>query len=247
MNKNTAYYERLHDVAKAIVDDPDSIDAATVAALKSATMELAERYSNPEYALKQLYAGDTELSADLRQAFAIVGKYEDAADDGDDDAGDRSDENTGLANHPAVRLATVLVVSGKFSNIGDALNFVLNTSHGAALLHRTNTLKGVDPMESIEKLKAERTQNLLAIGKTGGAVAMAKIINADGDAHGIDESTYTQILTDHAQRIYSNDRPDAAFAKLFSDNGADGVLLRKAHAVVRASQFAAGGAYPYPR
>jgi hypothetical protein len=31
--------------------------------------------------------------------------------------------------------------------------------------------------------------------------------------------------------------PDAAFAKLFSDTGADGVMLRKAHNVVKLSPF----------
>jgi hypothetical protein len=97
----------------------------------------------------------------------------------------------------------------------------------------------------IEKLKAERTQNLLKIGKSGGAVEMAKVLVADNDAHGIDESTYTQILTEHATKCYPDKTPDAAFAKLFSDTSADGTLLRKGHAVVRAGQFASG-AYPFP-
>ena len=92
-------------------------------------------------------------------------------------------------------------------------------------------------MESIEKLKAERTQNLLAIGKAGGAVAMAKIINADNDAHGLSEEEYTRILTEHAQKLYPAKTPDSAFATVFSDTGADGVMLRKAHAVVRLSAF----------
>jgi hypothetical protein len=84
-------------------------------------------------------------------------------------------------------------------------------------------------MESIEKLKAERTEKLLAIGRAGGAVAMAKVLVADNDAHGIDESEYTRIVTEHAQKLYPDKTPDGAFAKLFTDNGAVGVLLRKAH------------------
>ena len=89
----------------------------------------------------------------------------------------------------------------------------------------------------IEKLKAERTENLLAIGKAGGAVAMAKIINADNDAHGLSEAEYTAILTQHAQKLFPDKTPDSAFAKLFADNGPDGVLLRKAHNVVKLSAF----------
>jgi hypothetical protein len=100
------------------------------------------------------------------------------------------------------------------------------------------------PMESIEKLKAERTEKLLAIGKAGGAVAMAKIINADNDAHGIDESEYTRIVTEHAQKLFPDKRSDSAFATVFSDNGPDGVLLRKAHNVVKLS---APTMYPHPR
>jgi hypothetical protein len=103
------------------------------------------------------------------------------------------------------------------------------------------------PMENIEMLKAERKQKLLAIGKSGGAVEMAKIVVADDSAHGLSETEYSEILTEHAQKLYPSASSDSAFAKLFSDNGADGVLLRKAHAVVRASQFASGSAYPFPR
>jgi hypothetical protein len=94
-----------------------------------------------------------------------------------------------------------------------------------------------DHSMDIEKLKAERTENLLAIGKAGGAVAMAKILVADNDAHGIDESEYTQIVTEHAQKLYPDKTPDSAFAKLFSDTSADGVLLRTAHAIVKAAPF----------
>jgi len=48
-------------------------------------------------------------------------------------------------------------------------------------------------MESIEMLKAERKQKLLAIGKSAGAVEMAKILVADDSAHGLSETEYTEI------------------------------------------------------
>jgi hypothetical protein len=96
------------------------------------------------------------------------------------------------------------------------------------------------PMESIEKLKAERTEKLLAIGSAAGAVAMAKILVADNDAHGIDESEYTRIVTEHATKLYPGSTPDSAFAKVFSDNGPDGTLLRKAHAVVKSDAMNVG-------
>ena len=70
-----------------------------------------------------------------------------AADGGDDDAGDRSDQNTGLADHPIVRLARLLVASGSQSDLASAVHYLLNTSSGAGLLHRVRTHKGVDPMQ----------------------------------------------------------------------------------------------------
>jgi hypothetical protein len=97
------------------------------------------------------------------------------------------------------------------------------------------------PMESIEKLKTDRAEKLLAIGKSGGAVAMAKILVADNDSHGIDEHEYTRIVTEHATKLFPDKTPDAAFAKLFADTGADGVLLRRAHNVVKAAPAQVGG------
>ena len=82
MNKNTRHFQHLHDVAKQIVDDPHSADADAAAALRAATMKLATQYDDPTQALKQLYAGSSELSSLLRQAVAIVGKYDD--DDGEE-------------------------------------------------------------------------------------------------------------------------------------------------------------------
>ena len=66
---------------------------------------------------------------------------------------------------------------------------------------------------------------------------MAKILVADNDAHGIDEHEYTQIVTEHAQKLFPDKTQDGAFAKVFADTGADGVLLRKAHNVVKLSVF----------
>jgi hypothetical protein len=105
----------------------------------------------------------------------------------------------------------------------------------AHLRRRGGFEKQESTMESIETLKAARTEKLLAIGKAGGAVAMAKILNADNDAHGISTGEYTEIVTLDAQRIYPNDRPNAAFSKLFSDPGPDGVELRKGYNVVKAA------------
>jgi hypothetical protein len=215
MNRNIEYFRRLHDVAKQIVDD-GSADADTVAALKSATMELVTQYDDSAHALKTLYLGDTELSSDLRKAAAIVGKYDD--DDAEEIEKARNRDYVG-----AQGLASAIM--------DHALDRLAHLRRRGGFEKKEST-----PMQSIEMLKAERKENLLAIGKSGGAVAMAKILVADNDAHGIDESEYTQIVTEHAQKLYPDKAPDSAFARVFSDTGPDGVALRKGHAVVRASQ-----------
>jgi hypothetical protein len=213
MNENIKYFRRLDAVAKQIVDD-GSADADTAAAFRTATMELASQYSNPEHALKQLYAGDSELSSLLRQAVAIVTKDDDGGDEIIEKA--RSRDGATGAHGLAAALSEHLI---------DRLDH-LRRKHGFEKKEST-------PMESIEKLKAERKQKLLAIGKAVGDVAMAKIMVAGNDARGISKEEYTEIVTVAAQRIYPNDRPDSAFSKRFSDTGPDGVWLRKGYNVVK--------------
>jgi hypothetical protein len=224
VNKNREHFRRLHDVAKQIVD-ADSADADLAAALESATMTLISQYDDPAHALETVYGSDTELGSDLRKAAAII-------TNGD---AEEIEKKARSGDYVGAQGLGSAVMDHVFDWLAD-----LRRKHGFEKTAKES------PMD-IEKLRAERTENLLAIGKAGGAVAMAKILVADDDAHGIDESTYTQILTEHAQKLYPDKTPDGAFAKLFSDTDADAVQLRKAHAIVRASQFASGSAYPYPR
>jgi hypothetical protein len=225
---NIEHFRRLHDVAKGIVDS-GTADAALAAALESAMVALVSQYPDPEHALKTLYAGDTELSSDLRQAVAIVGKDDDLF------GGVAIVEKARTRDHVGVRGLGAAVTDHLLDRLAD-----LRRRHGFA-----KSATEESPMD-IEKLKTERMENLLTIGKNGGAVALAKILVADDSAHGITEPEFAQIVTLHAQKLYPDKTPDAAFAKAFSDNSADAMKLRKAHAVVRAGQFA-GGAYPYPR
>jgi hypothetical protein len=69
--------------------------------------------------------------------------------------------------------------------------------------------------------------------KRYGIVSLAKSMVQDEKSYGLDEFEFTRLATEHAQRAYPNMNADAAFAKVFSDNGADGVMLRKAHALTK--------------
>jgi hypothetical protein len=204
--------ERLRRLCKDII--AGNVDDDTRAALKSATMRyVATQYDAPEQVLKRLYH-DSPL---LRRAVAIVDGADREADDGETDV-TKAHEHRGHS-----QLAGALV---------QHLHEALERRREA----HSYTKRKDEPM-TIEALQAERTEKLLAIGKSGGAVAMAKVLVADNDAHGISEHEYTQIVTEHAQRIYADKTPAAAFAKLFSDPGADAVLLRRAHALTKLSPF----------
>jgi hypothetical protein len=197
MNKNIEYFRHLHAIAEQIVD-AGVADADLAAALKSATMELVSRYDDPAAMFETIYASDTLLGSDLRKAVAII-------DGDDDDAGDRSDENTGLLDHPIVRLAQLLVANGHKTSIQSALHYLMHTSHGAALLHRTGTHKG-------ETMRT--TETLEDILKDLGPTSLCKAIVDRGRAP-CDEGELVAALTKYASEQHPEKSPAQAFAELY--------------------------------
>jgi hypothetical protein len=139
-------------------------------------------------------------------------------------------------HHHASKVADLLHESGRFGSRSEALAWLLSHKDGAALLQRLRAHKGVNTMNKSE-LEAERTKKLRSLVKSAGIIAVAKAIVDEGRSYGIDEHEFTKLATEHAQRLYPDKTPDVAFAKLFSDSGADGVLLRKAHALTKLSVF----------
>jgi hypothetical protein len=224
----------------------DEVSAVDKSAGKGTKIVLMKRASRPDATPADTLRAFPNPSRSGRSFNELMAEAMAKADADDGDNGGSGSGGGSASDHPIAQLASLLVASGKFSDTAAALHHLLNTRHGSALLHRTRTHKAEKgkPMDTVESLEAERREKLLDIGKGGGAVAVAKIINADQDAHGLSEADYTTILTEHAARLYPNDRPDAAFAKVFADNGTDGVVLRKAHAVVKAAQFDAFSVVP---
>jgi hypothetical protein len=150
--------------------------------------------------------------------------------DEDDDGGDRDTggDGGGIADHPVVRLAGLLVASGKFPDHAQALDHLLNTPRGAALV-RTHKAETKEPSMTPQ----EKLRDIVKTHGSAGLVEIAKTIIDAQRSYGIGEAEFTKLMTEHAQRLYPDKTPDAAFVKLFSDNSADGVLLRKAHALTK--------------
>jgi hypothetical protein len=79
----------------------------------------------------------------------------------------------------------------------------------------------------------DRTTELRDIAKAGNIVAVAKAIADENRSYGISESEFTGLVTEHAKARYPELRPDAAFAKVWADSGAEGLALRKASVVLK--------------
>jgi hypothetical protein len=106
-----------------------------------------------------------------------------------------------LANHPVVQLATLLIGSGKFASYGDAFHHLLNTSHGAALLHRTRTHKAKDP---------PMTDTVYSIMKSAGIGATCAAIVAKGST-----TISEQELVDSASKVAHERWPELTEAQAF--------------------------------
>jgi hypothetical protein len=79
-----------------------------------------------------------------------------------------------------------------------------------------------------------RTEELQSLAKDFSVVKIAKLIVAEGTDATLTEATFTKLVHDYAQRdCRSGERPEQAFTRVFSANTDEGMLLRKAHAVVK--------------
>lgn len=118
-------------------------------------------------------------------------------------------------------------VSSVDRGAGEGVNVVLMKRDDAKALQ---TRKDNPPMPS-------RVEQLTAIAKQHGLMRFAKFITEEG-ASGITEHEFTALVAEDAKRSKrAGESDDAAFARVFGAEGPDGVVLRKAHAVVKAASF----------
>jgi hypothetical protein len=174
----------------------DEVSAVDRAAGEGTKIVLMKRHDAPTEA------------ASRRAYFLKIFTSKADADDGNDDADDRSDDAGSLASHPVVSLARLLIASGHEADIASALHYLLNTSHGAALLHRVRTLKAAKddpPMQD----------NLTKIAADIGVVAVAKTIVREQRSYGIDEAAFVALVTQHAKAAHPNLTEAQAFAKVY--------------------------------
>jgi hypothetical protein len=68
-----------------------------------------------------------------------------------------------------------------------------------------------------EQPMTSHTELVRDVVKQYGILALAKSMIQDQKSYGLDEPSFTRLATEHAQRLYPNDRPDSAFSKLYQN------------------------------
>jgi len=124
--------------------------------------------------------------------------------------------------HHASKIADLLVESGRHPDRAAALDHLLHSARGAALLRRLNKQKDTSAM----------SDNWTSIAKDHGIVAVAKHV-IDNGAGSLGEHEFTKLVTEAAQRAHPDMSPERAFAKIFGADTQDAQLLRQAHALTK--------------
>jgi hypothetical protein len=128
--------------------------------------------------------------------------------DDDDDNGDIEKQ----ADHHASTVADLLVESGRFPHRTAALDHLLNSPHGNALLAR---LHKAEAQTGKDHSTMDRTTELRDIAKAGGIIAVAKAIIDENRSYGITEHEFVALATEHAKAQHPELTEAAAFAKLY--------------------------------
>jgi hypothetical protein len=193
----------------------DNVVSRATAALKESVASIVgcdDDDATKAYALAESF---DQFEAYLEKAVAGGGDRE----NGD---GDRAGGG-GLANHPVVQLARLLVASGKFGDHAQAFDHLLNTPRGVALVrtHKAATEKESNNMDT-----------LTSIMKSGGIGATCAAIVAKG-ATNISEHELVEAASAVAHDRHPELSPAQAFSKVYADQGDEGRLLREAISVAK--------------
>jgi hypothetical protein len=130
---------------------------------------------------------------------------------------------SGDEKHFAEQIADLLVRSGRFNDKAEALDFLLSTQHGAALLQRLRAAKRATTTKGIQKMNDPDFE----------VVTIAKAFADTGRAFW-SEHQLTQKIFDYAQLDKrENETPHQAFSRHFTANDEQGRIFRKAIAVAK--------------
>jgi hypothetical protein len=153
-----------------------------------------------------------------REAFEKIFQAKAAGDDADDEP----DDQAPVGDHHASKVADLLVESGKYPHRAAALDHLLHSASGQALLSRMN--KKDEPMDTI-----------YSIMKSSIVGACAAIV-AKGSTS-LTEHEIVEAVSKVAAERYPGLTEAQAFDRVYSDRGEEGQALRKAVAVAKSMPF----------
>jgi hypothetical protein len=136
----------------------------------------------------------------------------------------------GASDHHASKVADLLVEAGSFPHRAAALQHLLHKPSGQALLRRMHKAAEQTEKETPSMSHSEFVQSVV---KQYGIVALAKSMVQDQKSYGLDEHQFTQLATEHAQRVYPKDRPDVAFSRLYQSEES----VRRARQIAKSMPF----------
>jgi len=145
------------------------------------------------------------------------------------DGGDGDSVADGNGNeHPAHRVADLLIEAGQFSDRAKALEYLLTNPRGAAMLQRLS--KSSEESVTMSTTPEEKLSDL--VKRAGITAVAAQIVKADS-AFSIDEHQLTALTIEHAKREHPQLTDAQAFAQVYSAQDEGGVILRKAFSIAR--------------
>jgi hypothetical protein len=160
----------------------------------------------------------SERSATIKTFNEVLADVDDADDDVPDDLLDRVQQ----------------MFDGKLSR-GQALQWVRGNPTGRELHRHYIRNKGAT--------MTTRQEDLRSIAKNHGPIKLAKMLVEDGNAHGITEGELTEMIGEHDRQ--PGETTAKCFARHFTAQTEDGMMLRKAISIAKAASMAET-AYPFP-
>jgi hypothetical protein len=152
--------------------------------------------------LRKLQESERDRPRSFNEIMKAMADHDDASDD---------PIRPPAATHHASTVADLLVESGRFPHRTAALDHLLNSSRGSALLARLH--KAAD--QTGKETSMDKTEMFRDIAKAGGIVAVAKAIIDENRNYGISEHEFVALATEHAKAQYLELTEAQAFAKLY--------------------------------
>jgi hypothetical protein len=205
--------------------DDDSFTALDTRDGRRVTLRMMQKARTPADWLELFPNPERETRSVFEQIFR-VGKAGDRDDGGDENDDDRDeidrDDGGGASDHVLSRLADLLVESGRFTDRGHALRHLTSHPDGVALV-RTHKAKDNSPMDTLH-----------SIMKDGGIAGVCAAIVAKGSTT-LSQDEIVEAVGKIAVERYVGLSEAQAFAKIYSDGGEEGRVLRQAINVAKAS------------